>query len=407
MSLRHDPPTGLILTGGGARAAYQVGVLQEIAAMRAQRSDETGNPFQIICGTSAGAINASMLACGSDRFEETLQTLASIWHNFETHQVYRSDVLDMVRTGARWVTLLSLGWLFTQKRFRPKSLLDNSPLHELLRTHIPFDRLPQLLASRHLQALAITASSYSSSEHVTFYQSRHPVEPWVRNQRIAKQCQLDHDHLLASSGIPFVFPAARLEGPNGPAWFGDGAMRQTAPISPAIHLGAEKVLVIGAGRLHEPRTSAPAQESSYPSMATIAGHALSSIFLDALSVDVERLQRINQTLSLIPPERQVHSRLRPIELLVIAPSERLDTIASRCAHALPGTVQRLLKAMGTSVKSGHLQSGALVSYLLFESIYTRQLMDLGRADARAKSQEILQFFNWASTDGRSQPDAPH
>ena len=186
MSLRHDPPTGLILTGGGARAAYQVGVLQEIAAMRAQRSDETGNPFQIICGTSAGAINASMLACGSDRFEETLQTLASIWHNFETHQVYRSDVLDMVRTGARWVTLLSLGWLFTQKRFRPKSLLDNSPLHELLRTHIPFDRLPQLLASRHLQALAITASSYSSSEHVTFYQSRHPVEPWVRNQRIAK-----------------------------------------------------------------------------------------------------------------------------------------------------------------------------------------------------------------------------
>ena len=386
--------TGLVLTGGGARAAYQVGVLQEITAMRARCSQDTTNPFQIICGTSAGAINASMLACGADRFQETLESLAQIWHDFQTHKVYRSDVLDMVRSGARWATLLSLGWLFSQKRLRPKSLLDNAPLNELLKEHIDFSRLPDLLGSNHLQALAITASSYSSGEHVTFYQSQQDVQPWVRNQRIAIQCALHHGHLLASSGIPFVFPAASLQGPWGQAWYGDGAMRQTAPISPAIHLGAQKVLVIGSSRLEEPEGAVVSHDIVYPSIARIAGHALSSIFLDSLAVDIERLQRINQTLSLIPEDKRAHSSLRPIKCLVIAPSERLDSMATRYADALPGTVKRLLKAMGTSVQSKSLQGGALISYLLFESVYTRELMSLGRADARAKSNEIHEFFGW-------------
>jgi len=400
------PPIGLILTGGGARAAYQIGVLQEISEMRARHCGAKSNPFQIICGTSAGAINASMLACGADRFDETLGTLATIWRDFQTHHVYRSDVLDMVRSGARWVTLLSLGWLFSQKRLRPRSLLDNSPLGQLLQTHIDFSRLPQLLSNGHLQALAITASSYTSSEHVTFYQSQTPVQPWLRNQRIAQACQLQHEHLLASSGIPFVFPATRLQGPRGTGWYGDGAMRQTAPTSPAIHLGAQKILVIGAGRMHEPQNAVMASDTDYPSMAHIAGHALSSIFLDSLAVDVERLQRVNHTLSLIPEEKRSASSLRPIDLLVISPSERLDVIAMQHADALPGTVQRLLQAMGSSVRPHQKQGGALISYLLFESVYTRALMALGRSDAQAKAQEICRFFGWTTPQAQVKQKGP-
>ena len=387
-------PTGLILTGGGARAAYQIGVLQEILNLRRTFEGEAGNPFEVICGTSSGAINASVLACGADTFESTLSDLAQVWKDFQVHQVYRSDVLDMLQSGARWVSLLTLGWLMGRKRFRPRSLLDNAPLGELLQERVDFRQLPRVLKSGHLRALAITASNYDSGEHVTFYQSDSDIQPWVRNQRAAMRCELQLSHLLASSGIPFIFPAARLEGPQGPAWFGDGAMRQTAPIAPAIHLGAQRVLVIGAGRMHEPRRPATRSGSDYPSMARIAGHALSSIFLDALAVDVERLQRINHTLSLIPAESRAQSTLRPVELLVIAPSQRLDDIALRHAHRLPGTVQQLLKILGGSAQSGSSQGGALISYLLFESLYTQELIALGREDARAKSAEIEAFFGW-------------
>lgn len=391
---RDSLATGLILTGGGARAAYQVGVLQEIAAIRRASGQDKSNPFPIICGTSSGAINASALACGADQFDETLEALVDVWHRFRVEHVYRSDVLDMIRSGARWVSWLTLGWLLGTKQLRPKSLLDNSPLRELLRSRIDFQRLPELMQKSHLQALAISASNYTSGEHVTFYQSHVDIQPWTRNLRLAMRCELNHDHLLASSGIPFVFPAARLEGPRGPAWFGDGAMRQTAPISPAIHLGAQKILVIGAGRMQEPQGLAPPTVTEYPSMASIAGHALSSIFLDALSVDVERLQRINHTLSLISPENQAQSSLRPIDLLVISPSQRLDEIALRHAHKLPGTVQKLLQIMGGSPQGQSAQSGAFISYLLFESFYTQELMALGRADARAKAAEIQTFFGW-------------
>ena len=386
--------SGLILSGGGARAAYQVGVLLELAAMRRVRCNQTRNPFDVICGTSSGAINASALACGSDQFDQTLNTLANVWENFHVNQVYRSDVLDMVRSGARWLSLITLGWTIRAQNMRPKSLLDNTPLANLLSANIDFSRLPQLLAQGHLQALAITASNYSSGEHVTFYQSGRDIPPWVRNQRMSMHCEIGHQHLLASSGIPFLFPAARLEGPDGVAWFGDGAMRQSAPISPAIHLGAEKILAIGVGRIYEPRHSAPVDASDYPSMASIAGVALSSIFLDALPVDIERLERVNKMLQLIPPADRSKFGLKPIDLLVISPSERLDDIALRHAAHLPATVQKLLHILGSSPKKGSGQSGAFISYLLFESTYTQELIALGRSDARAKADEIHRFFNW-------------
>jgi NTE family protein len=387
--------TGLILSGGGARAAYQVGVLAAIERMRREAGAAQGNPFPVISGTSAGAINAAFLASNADRYDLAIEELVGVWRNFQVEQVYRSDVLGMIQSGARWLSLLSLGWLIAQKKLRPKSLLNNDPLSELLAQRIDLKRLPALLDQGHLKALAITASSYSTGEHVTFYESCQAVTPWVRNQRLAQRCSLSHEHLLASSAIPFIFPAMRLDGPQGHAFFGDGSMRQTAPISPAIHLGASKILVVGAGRMLEPPKKNES-EPTYPSLAHIAGHALSSIFLDSLAVDVERMQRINQTLELIPEEKRQATHLRPVQLLLIAPSQRLDAIAAKHADALPQTVKSLLKTLGASPNTAQGQGNALVSYLLFESAYTQELMALGEADAQAQREEIHKFFGWTA-----------
>jgi NTE family protein len=250
-----------------------------------------------------------------------------------------------------------------------------------------------LLASRELQALAITASSYSSGEHVTFYESAAPIAPWTRSQRVAVNTRLTHAHLLASSAIPFVLPATELARGDRDEWFGDGSMRQTAPISPAIHLGAQRVVIIGAGRMHEP-PGRPVANSGYPSLAQIAGHALSGIFLDALSVDIERMERINRTLDLLPEAARLATPLRRMQALVIAPSQRLDDIAARHQADLPRPVRALLRGAGVSGSGRDARGAALASYLLFESSYTRELMALGEADTLARSAEVRTFFHW-------------
>lgn len=386
--------TALFLAGGGARAAYQVGVLQAILSLLSEYGwPARQNPFEIVCGTSAGAINATALACRADDFEESITHLLRIWRNLEVEQVYRADSIGVLRSGARWLSLLSFGWLLRKWHAQPpNSLLDNAPLVGLLHKMLDLPRLDQALSSGVLDALAVSASSYTGGSHVTFYQSARAIPPWRRAQRMSVQQQIGVDHLLASAAIPLIFPAVPLYCNDRCEYFGDGSIREVAPVSPAIHLGATKILVIGSGHVGGPQRNF-AEYSGYPSLAQIAGHAMSSIFLDGLSVDLERITRINGTLSLLTPEQRRQTPLRPLNLLAITPSVPLDSLASRHVGSLPLPIKTLLSAIGATERRG----GALASYLLFEGSYTRSLIELGQVDTLSRRDEVLRFFDINTT----------
>lgn len=367
-----------MLSGGGARAAYQVGVL---SAVRELLPDKRVNPFPILCGTSAGAINATALGVYSEDFGDAVDNLLHIWRNFHAGQVYRADMLGIGKTGARWLMALMFGWAVDRY---PESLLNNSPLRDLLAERLDFSRINRSIERGALYALSVTASGYTSGDSVAFFEGGEGIEPWKRMQRAAIRTPLKVEHLLASSALPFIFPAKKINR----EYFGDGSMRQLAPMSPAVHLGAERIFIVGVGRMNE--HDVRRRGDIYPSLAQVAGHALASIFLDQLMIDIEQLQRVNDILGRVPPSVLEHLDLplRQIETLVISPSERLDDIAARHVDALPIGVRTLLGGIGGTKRAG----GGLASYLLFEKPYTRALIDLGYRDAMTRADDIVTFL---------------
>jgi NTE family protein len=270
-------------------------------------------------------------------------------------------------------------------RRNPISLLDNAPLRELLEKNLDVSRIQLHLDSGALYAVCVTASGYTSGQSVSFFQGGSGLEGWERNQRIGAAVALNVDNLLASAALPFLFPAVKLHR----EYFGDGSMRQIAPVSPALHLGADRVLIVGSGR--QSLEQARSRSNRYPSLAQIAGHALNSIFLDSLMVDIERMERINRTLKLIPPDAMKDSQLRPVKVLFITPSQPLERIAARFVLELPRTVRFILRPTGALNRSG----SNLASYLLFEQGFCRALIDLGYQDAMRREAEVREFFDYS------------
>lgn len=377
------PLTGLILSGGGARAAYQVGVLSAIADLL---PDAARNPFPVIVGTSAGAINAVGLACGALHFTEAVRRLTSVWQGFHTHQVYRSDWPGVLRQAARFVghSLLGIGGE------APVALLDSSPLAELLKRELDFTGIAAAVRHRQLRAVAVTAFGYEAAQAVTFYQGRATIDPWFRHRRVGVPTRLGIEHLLASASIPLIFPPVKI----GREYYGDGAVRQSAPISPALHLGASRVLVVGvSGKssavVPEQKSLVPARVSRAPSLAQISGHMLNSTFIDNLESDIELLERLNQMGQLIPPESQPRGLgLKPVDVLVIAPSQPLDLIAARHRHELPKALRFFLRGPGATRASG----AGVLSYLLFEPGYCSELIELGYQDAMTQKARLIEFL---------------
>jgi NTE family protein len=372
------PKLALILSGGGARAAYQAGVARAIAEML---PDGSTSPFRIVCGTSAGAINAAALAAGARHFRSASTMLCQTWATLSVGDIYRADGRHLAQTGWRLLRSLFPG----ADRQRPIALLDNAPLATLLARTIHFPSIEHSINAGVLDALTITASSYRTGMSVSFCMGGPALQLWERSQRIGVRAAIGVPHLLASSAIPFVFPPTKI----GDEFFGDGAMCQMAPTAPALHLGADRILVIGAARsgTHDPLDEA----SNPPSLAQIGSQVLSSVFTDALGTDLEKVRLVNIAVRQIPPERLGSSPmpLRDIMLLVLTPSVALETLAGEFRHRLPRSLRVALGGIGGTRSGGE----GLLSYLLFDAGFCSALIELGYRDAQEKRAELAIFLS--------------
>jgi len=373
-----DSGNALILTGGGARAAYQVGVLSAIAKYVPRNH---GTPFPIICGTSAGAINSTALACYASCFHLGVKKLEWVWKNLHTSRIYHSDpsrVFGHILKGM----FASFQAGYANKT--PRSLLNNTPLKQLLNDVMDFKRIDTNINRGYLSAVSITASSYTNGDSISFYQSEESISPWHRAKRRGTPTQINSDHLMASAAIPMVFPSTKIKREH----YGDGSIHQLSPLSPAIHLGARKLFVIGVEQPKEP-LHAKENNPHPPTTSTIAGHLLDGIFSDTLQSDIERMERVNKTISLIPKDvRDQNEGLQNIDSLILNPSHDFNSMAVEYYQELPYSIRLLLRSIGISNDS----ESSIISYLLFEKKYCKRLIKLGFNDAMEKEQQIRTFL---------------
>src|SRR5580704_17165371 len=369
------PVVGLVLTGGGARSAYQVGVLRALTELLPRAR----NPFPIIVGTSAGAVSAGVLAAEAHPWRRAVAGLEEVWANFGAEQVFRVDPWHMLRAGLHWLFSLVSGGTMAAP---PKSMLDNTPLRELLSAHVDWSGVRRSIERGHLQALALCATSYHSGHSVAFYDGVDSIKEWSRVQRIGRRARLSLDHLMASVSIPLLFPPM----PLGHEYFGDGAMRQLNPMSPAIHLGAQRLLIIGVRAREDAGVAESRAAPAMPTPGQILGYMLDTLFTDQIFGDLEQCERINDLVRAAP---EAARGLRNVETLMLAPSVDPREIAARHAHEMPRGLRALLRVIGGR---GDTAGSQLSSYLMFESGYTRELIELGYKDAMEARETLMAFM---------------
>ncbi len=367
------PKTALMLPGGGARGAYQVGVIQAILELMPD-----GFHFPIVNGTSAGAINAAVIASHAKNQKHGVARLRHFWTTIHCADVYRTDGRQIFKTMARVLGSVLFGRLGVKP---PKSLLDNTPLAQLLQRELHLDRIQTAIDEGVLTGLSITASSYDTAIAKCFFQANEAAIPWHRTRRVGLREDITVAHIMASTALPFLFPAQLI----GHEYYGDGGLRMTAPLSPAIHLGADRILVIGTR--DESPISVPEEPGAYPSMGELGGYMLDTIFMDTMMADLSRLRRINRTLELVPDTARDQTHLKPIEALVIKPSVDVRHLTETHAPNIPKPVKTLLKMIG-----GWGKDWRMPSYLLFEPSYTTALIALGYQDAMNQATEIKTFL---------------
>jgi NTE family protein len=383
----------LVLMGGGARTAYQAGVLHALSTMLSLQGGAANErfPFSILVGTSAGALNAAFLASRAGEGLQAFAQLASFWTTLRSSQVYKLKVPAWIRSSR-----IAAALFLSQQMRAQQALLDNTPLVDTLHRVISLSRIEQALQDRTLRALAVTASSYSSGVHWTFCQmaAGRQSDLWSRPGRRAEFQPITIEHLMASSAIPFLFPSTPLWVDGHAEFFGDGSMRQSSPLSPALHLGAGKVLVIGVGQPERAGFvgGGNANVSGRPTLGAIAGHAMASVFQDTLQADVEQAQRVSKTVRQMPREIAAIMPYRPVDILAIAPSQSLDALAQAHAGELPTGTYNALAGLGALGAKGSPGGAALASYLLFEPGFVKALMALGEHDAYARKDELIDFF---------------